>query len=78
MNGGAEFRTRYFKHFGRAILNSFWSMPNYIIPVIRNGQVIARTIYGRIRLLKKTVTGGAHNSFGPFNPKFDFIQVAKR
>jgi len=78
MNGGNEFRTRYFKHFGRAILNAFWRMPNHIIPVIRNGQVIGKTIQGRIRLLKKTVTGGAHNTFGPLNPQFDIIQVAKR
>jgi len=78
MNNGPEFRTRYFMHFGRAILNSFWSMPDYIIPVIRNGQVISRTIQGRIRLLKRTVTGGAHNSFGPLNPQFGMIQVAKR
>jgi len=78
MNGGDEFRTRYFIHFGRAILDSFWSMPNYIIPIIQNGQAIAKTIQGRIRLLKRTVTGGAHNAFGPLNPQFSIIQVAKR
>lgn len=78
MNEGNEFRTRYFMHFGRAVLNSFWSMPNFIIPVIQNGQVVAKTIQGRIRLLKKTVTGGTHNVFGALNPQFSVIQVARR
>jgi hypothetical protein len=78
MNDGNEFRTRYFAHFGRAILNSFWSMPNYVIPMIQNGHQIAKTIQGRIRLLKKTVTGGTHNSFSTLNPQFSIIQVAKR
>jgi hypothetical protein len=78
MNGGNEFRTRYFTHFGKAILNSFWSMPNYIIPVKLNGQTVARTIQGRIRLLKKTATGGVPGNFGPLNPQFGLLQVAKR
>jgi hypothetical protein len=78
MNGGNEFRTRYFTHFGRAILNSFWSMPDYIIPVVQNGRVVARTIQGRIRLLKRTVTGGTPGGFGALNPQFGLIQVARR
>lgn len=75
-----EFRGRYFKHFGRAILNAFWGLKNYVIPVRHNGKIVSRTVQGRIVLLKKDIAGSAPypNDVLPFNPRFTAIQVAKR
>lgn len=74
-----EFRTRFFAHFGRAILDAFWGLKNYIHPVIYNGRTMARTIQGRVVLLKKNIAGAApYTTDTPFNPQFTYIQVAKR
>lgn len=75
-----EFRTRYFKHFGRALLGAFWNLPEFVIPIKQNGRVIAKTIHGRIALLKKDIAGSAPYStdMPPSNPQFSIIQVAKR
>jgi hypothetical protein len=75
-----EFRTRYFLHFGRAILNSFWNAPGYIIPVVYNGKTVSKTIRGRIALLKRNIDGVAPypSDIMPFNPQFTYFQVAKR
>ena len=75
-----EFRTRYFKHFGRAILGAFWNVPEFVIPITQNGRVLAKTIQGRIALLKKNISGTAPYStdMPPFNPQFAIIQIAKR
>ncbi|MCI0389316.1 MAG: hypothetical protein MOB07_11215 [Acidobacteria bacterium] len=74
-----EFRGRYFKHFGRALLNSFWGLKNYVIPIKHNGKVVSRSVQGRIALLKKDIAGSAPyaNDVLPFNPRFTGIQVAK-
>jgi len=75
-----EFRGRYFKHFGRAILNAFWGLKNYVIPIKHNGKVVARSVHGRIALLKKDISGSEPyaNDVLPFNPLFTVIQVAKK
>jgi hypothetical protein len=75
-----EFRTRYFTHFGRALLEAFWGVPDFINPVVRDGKVIARTIQGRIALLKKNIGGSAPytTSVPPHNPQFGIIQTGKR
>ena len=75
-----EFRTRYFTHFGRALLPAFWGLRNYIQPVRQGGNIIAQTIQGRIALLKKDIAGSAApaTDMPPFNPQFTHIQVAKR
>lgn len=74
-----EFRGRYFKHFGRAILNAFWGLKDYEIPTRRNGKTISRSIIGRIALLKKDIAGNGPNASDvmPFNPLFTNIQVTK-
>lgn len=79
VRGTGEFRTRYFSHFGRAILNSFWTMPNHIIPVIQNGQVVAKTIQGRVVLLKRNIdqTAPPYTVNRPLNPQYGLLQVAK-
>jgi hypothetical protein len=74
-----EFRTRYFMHIGRAILKAFWGTNNYVIPVIQNGKVMAKTVQGRIALLKKNIAGDPpYTADRPHNPQFSFIQIAKR
>lgn len=78
-NGG-EFRTRYFTHFGRALLPAFWGLKNYIQPVVHNGKTISKTIQGRIALLKKDIAGSAPytSDVPPFNSQFTYFQIAKR
>jgi hypothetical protein len=75
-----EFRTRYFTHFGRALLPAFWGLKNYIRPVKHGGRIIAQTIQGRIALLKKDIAGSAPytTDMPPFNPQFTYFQIAKR
>jgi hypothetical protein len=75
-----EFRGRYFKHFGMTILNAFWGSKNHVIPIKQNGKVVARSVQGRIALMKKDIAGSAPfaNDVLPFNPQFTAIQVAKR
>lgn len=75
-----EFRGRYFKHFGRAILNAYWGLKNHVIPIQRNGKVVARSVQGRVALLKRNIAGVAPyvNDVMPFNPRFTVIQVAKQ
>ena len=74
-----EFRGRYFKHFGRAILSAFWGLNNYVIPIKHDGKVVARSVQGRIALLKRNIAGSPPypNDVLPFNPRFTLIQVAK-
>lgn len=74
-----EFRGRYFKHFGRAILNSFWSLKKNVIPIQHNGKVVSYTVQGRIALLKKDIAGSAPYTSDvlPFNSLYTKIQVAK-
>ena len=74
-----EFRTRYFRHFGRALLGAFWNVPEFVIPVKHNGKVISKTIQGRIALLKKNIAGALPYTTAPssLNPVFDTIQIAK-
>ena len=75
-----EFRGRYFQHFGRAILKSFWGLKNYMIPFKMNGKIVARSVQGRIALLKKDIAGSAPYTadMPPFNRQFTNIQIAKR
>jgi hypothetical protein len=75
-----EFRTRYFTHFGRALLPAFWGLKDYILPVKHGGKTIAQTIQGRITLLKKDIAGSAPytSNMPPFNPQFTYFQIAKR
>jgi len=75
-----EFRTRYFTHFGKALLPAFWGLPNYVQPVKHNGRVISKTIQGRIALLKKDIAGSPAETTDnpPFNPKFTKINITKR
>lgn len=75
-----EFRGRYFKHFGRAILSAFWGLKDYVRPNKFNGKVVSRSVQGRIALLKKNIAGSAPyaNDVLPFNPRFTGIEVAKR
>ncbi|NOT60747.1 MAG: hypothetical protein HOP19_11060 [Acidobacteria bacterium] len=79
-NNSGEFRTRYFAHFGRAILPAFWGLNSYVRPTIHAGKVVSRTIQGRIALLKKDIAGTAPSTTDvpPFNPQFTNIQIAKR
>lgn len=79
-SNSGEFRTRYFTHFGRALLPAFWGLKNYIHPVKHGGRIIAQAIYGRIVLLKKDIAGSAPYTadMPPFNPRFTYFQVAKR
>lgn len=79
-NDNGEFRTRYFQHFGRAILGAFWGLKKYMIPVRQGGKVVANTVQGRIALLKRDIAGSPpYNSDKlPFNPQFTHIQIAKR
>jgi hypothetical protein len=74
-----EFRGRYFKHFGRAILNTFWGLKHFVIPIQNNGKVVARSVQGRIALLKRDIAGNAPypSDLLPFNPMYTVIQVAK-
>ena len=80
VGNSGEFRTRHFVHFGRAIANAFWSVPEHVIPNILNGKTVSRNIIGRIALLKKDIAGSAPNTTDvlPFNPQFTYFQVAKR
>ena len=75
-----EFRGRYFKHIGRAILSAFWGMKDFVIPIKHNGKVVSYNIQGRIALLKKDIAGSAPPAADvlPFNPQYVAIQVAKR
>lgn len=75
-----EFRGRYFKHLGRAILNAYWGLKNHVIPIQRNGKVVARSVQGRVALLKRNIAGAAPyaNDVLPFNPRFTVIQVTKQ
>jgi hypothetical protein len=76
---GGEFRGRYFQHFGRALLKAFWGLKNYMIPFKQNGKVVARSVQGRIVLLKKDIAGSAPytTDMPPFNRQFTFVQIAK-
>jgi hypothetical protein len=79
INITGEFRTRYFLHFAKAILNSFWNVPDHVIPVIHNGKVVSRTIECRVALLKKDMTGAwPYGSDQPFNPQFAEIKMHRR
>jgi hypothetical protein len=80
INNSGEFRTRFFSHFGRAILNSFMGLKNYTVPLKHNGKVISRIVRGRIALLKRDIAGNTPypNSVLPYNPQFTNLQVAKR
>ena len=75
-----EFRTRYFAHFGRAILGAFWGLKKYMIPVSLNGKVIAHNVRGRIALRKRDIAGNTPYTADrqPFNTAFTNIQIAKR
>jgi hypothetical protein len=75
-----EFRTRYFAHFGRAILNAFWGLKQYMIPVRFGGKVVANNVMGRIALRKRDIAGNAPYTADqpPFNTVFTHIQIAKR
>jgi len=74
-----EFRTRYFIHFGRAILKSFMGLPNFTTPITHNGRVVSRTVVGRIALLKKNIASDPpYTSDQPHNPQFSVIQIAER
>jgi hypothetical protein len=75
-----EFRTRYFTHFGRALLPAFWGLNNYVHPVKHGGRTVAKTIHGRIALLKKDIAGSAPYTADrpPFNPQFTYFQITKR
>lgn len=75
-----EFRTRYFAHFGRAILGAFWGLKKYMIPVRQGGKVVANTVQGRIALLKRDIAASPPYTADrlPFNPMFTHIQIAKR
>jgi hypothetical protein len=79
-NNSGEFRTRYFTHFGRALLPAFWGVSNYVHPVMHGGRVVAKTIYGRIALLKRDIAGSAPYTADrlPFNPQFTNFQITKR
>jgi len=77
-NDFGEFRTRYFVHFGRAILKSFMGLPNFTKPIKQNGRVVSKVVIGRIALLKKNIAGDPpYTSDQPNNPQFTVIQVAK-
>lgn len=75
-----EFRTRYFQHFGRAILGAFWGLKKYMIPVRHGGKVVSNTVQGRIALLKRDIAGNPpYTANGlPFNPVFTKLVIAKR
>lgn len=74
-----EFRARYFLHFGRAILNAFWSDPRFVSPVVQNGRTVAKRIMGRVVLLKRDLADNpAYTTDRPHNPQFIGFQVAKR
>jgi len=74
-----EFRTRYFAHFGRAILGAFWGLKKYMIPVRHGGKVVANTVQGRIALLKRDIAGSPpYTADRRFNPMFMYIEIAKR
>jgi len=75
-----EFRGRYFKHIGRALLKSFWHIPDYRKPIVFNKKTVAQTLVGRIVLLKKDIAGSAPGAGDvlPFNPRHTIIQVTKR
>jgi len=75
-----EFRTRYFTHFGRALLGAFWGLNNYVAPVRFNGKTVAKSIYGRIALLKRDIAGSAPytTDMPPLNPQFTYFTVSKR
>ncbi len=78
-NDFGEFRTRYFVHFGRAILKSFMGLPNFTTPIRHNGKVVSKVVVGRIALLKKNIAGDPpYTSDRPNNPQFTVIQIAKR
>jgi hypothetical protein len=74
-----EFRGRYFKHFGTALLKSFWGVKDFMIPVKHNNRIVAETVQGRIVLLKKDIAGAAPFTTDvlPFNPQYTGIQIAK-
>jgi hypothetical protein len=75
-----EFRTRYFAHFGRAILGAFWGLKKYMIPVRFNGKLVANNVLGRIALRKRDIAGNAPYTADrqPFNTVFTNIQIARR
>jgi hypothetical protein len=75
-----EFRTRYFAHFGRAILGAFWGLKKYMVPARINGRVVSNTVMGRIALRKRDIAGNAPYTADqpPFNTVFTHIQIAKR
>jgi hypothetical protein len=74
-----EFRTRYFTHFGRALLGAFWGLNNYVTPIRHNGRIVSKAIDGRIALLKKDIAGNAPytTDMPPLNPKFTYFRVSK-
>ena len=80
LDNSGEFRTRYFTHFGRALLPAFWGLSNYVHPVRHDGKIVAQSIHGRIALLKRDIAGSAPYTADrpPFNPQFTHFQLTKR
>lgn len=79
INDTGEFRTRYFRHFGRKLLTAFRGLKDYVIPVKHNGKVISVNVQGRIVLLKKDIAGSSPYAADvmPFNPQQELISIAK-
>ncbi len=70
MNKGYEFRGRYFKHLGRALLKSFMHIPEFRKPIVVGNKTVAYQVIGRIALLKKHINGGTPDDFHQFNPQY--------
>jgi hypothetical protein len=74
-----EFRARYFQHYAKTLLKSFWGIPDYELPTIHNGKVVSKTIECRVALLKKDMAAAApYASDQPFNPRFITIKETRR
>lgn len=80
LSNSGEFRGRYFKHIGRALLKAFWHIPDYRKPIVFNKKTVSQTLVGRIVLLKKDIAGSAPEASDvlPFNPRHTIIQITKR
>jgi len=79
-SNSGEFRTRYFMHVGRKILDAFWGLKRYMHPIVVGGRTVATTVSGRIYLLKKDIHGSPADttSLTAINPLFSRIQVSRR
>jgi hypothetical protein len=80
ISNSGEFRARYFTHFARKLLGSFWGIKKYMFYQKINDKIVATAIVGRIKLLKRDIQSNPpfEKNAEPFNPVYQIISIPKR